>query len=123
MGITFGPKGNFDRLESARLIVEVAEIVVHEADEPHPLAHLLHTDGLARKDLTQIHLPLLEADAATVRHRGRPEGNAVIRADGLGQAEFSEDALEHGKGVGFACARERFTGQQIWLAKSVIVSG
>ena len=66
MGNTFGPNGILDRLEPARLIVEVAEIVVHEGDEPDPVAHLLHPDVLAGKDLTQIDLPALVADPAAV---------------------------------------------------------
>src|SRR5262249_57230255 len=57
-----------DRFQSARLIVEVAEIVLHEGDEPQALGHLRHADILPREHLTEIHLLALQADAATVRH-------------------------------------------------------
>ena len=60
-----------DRLKAARLIVELAEIAIQEADEPDTLAYLLHPDRLARKDLTQIHRPFLK-QMRTIRHGGRP---------------------------------------------------
>ena len=41
------------------------------------------------------------------------EGNAVIGADGLGQAELLENGLEHGEGVGFLGGGERLAGKQI----------
>ena len=57
MGNTFGPNGILDRLEPTRLIVEVAQIVLHEGDEPDALAHLRHADVLPGKHLAQIDLP------------------------------------------------------------------
>jgi hypothetical protein len=36
-----------DRFEPTRLIVEVAQIVAHEGDEPDALAHLGDADALA----------------------------------------------------------------------------
>ena len=39
--------------------------------------------------------------------------HAIIGADGLGQPEPLEDSLEHRKGVGFLCRRERLTGEDI----------
>jgi hypothetical protein len=41
---------------------------VHEGDEPDALADLGHPDVLSRKDVTQIHLPSLEADPTAGRH-------------------------------------------------------
>src|SRR6476661_3267273 len=35
IGNTFGPKGFFDWFESARLVIEVSEIIVHKADQPN----------------------------------------------------------------------------------------
>lgn len=61
-----------DRFQPARLIVEVAEIVLHKGDEPDPLAHLPDADVLAREHVTETDLASLAADTATVRHGGRP---------------------------------------------------
>jgi hypothetical protein len=46
----------FDRLESTRLIVEIPQVVVHEADQPNVFGGLLDTDLLAGKHLTEIDL-------------------------------------------------------------------
>ena len=53
MGNSFGPKRVVDRFESAGLIVDVPQIVVHEGDEPDVLvsAHRLERIRLVR--LTQ----------------------------------------------------------------------
>ena len=69
MGNTFGPNGFVDRFEPARLVVEVAQIVVHEGDEPDALADLRHADVLSGKDVAEIDLPAVEADPAAVGHR------------------------------------------------------
>ncbi len=44
-------------------MVEVAEIIVHEADEPNLLADLLNADALAGEDGAEIDLLPIEADA------------------------------------------------------------
>jgi hypothetical protein len=62
----FRTEGILDRLEAARLVVEVAEIVVHEGNEPDVLGDLLDPDILAGKDLTEVDLPALVADPAAV---------------------------------------------------------
>jgi hypothetical protein len=49
IGSTFGSKGFARELEPACLIVEVAQIIVHEADEPKPILGLFDADGLAAK--------------------------------------------------------------------------
>ena len=41
------------------------------------------------------------------------EGNAVIGADGPGQAELLEDGLEYGESVGFLGGGKRFTSEQV----------
>jgi hypothetical protein len=44
-------------------VVEVAEIIVHEGDEPNMVAHLFDTDTLASENRTEIDLLSVEADA------------------------------------------------------------
>jgi len=51
---------------AARLIVEVAQIVAHERNEPDALAHLRDADILAGEDVAQIHLPRFKADPPIV---------------------------------------------------------
>src|SRR5262249_29471538 len=41
------------------------------------------------------------------------EGNAVVGADGLGQAELLEHGLEHREGVGFLGGGEGLAGEQV----------
>lgn len=53
-----------NRLEAAGFVVEEAEIVVHEADQPDAVGDLLHSDALASEDLADIDLELSDADAA-----------------------------------------------------------
>ena len=48
-------------------MVEVAEIVVHEAYKPNLIAHLFDADGLAGEDGTDYFLAI-EADAAACGH-------------------------------------------------------
>jgi len=59
-------------------VIEVAEIVVHEADEPSLLAHLLDADALAGEDDTEIDLLPIEADAPACSHGGGPVVERVI---------------------------------------------
>jgi hypothetical protein len=46
----FRAERTLDRFQPARLIVEIAQIVPHEGDEPDALAHLRHADVLAGKE-------------------------------------------------------------------------
>jgi hypothetical protein len=46
--------------EPAGLVVEVAEIIVREADQPNAVVSLLDADGLAGEHLTEIDLWLLK---------------------------------------------------------------
>ena len=45
-------------------MIEVAEIVIHEADEPNLLADLLDADALAGEDGAEIDLLAIEGAAA-----------------------------------------------------------
>lgn len=54
--------------ESARLIVEISQIVVHEADEPYVVVGLLDADGLSGEDLAEGDLLAIVADAAAGGH-------------------------------------------------------
>ena len=76
---TLGPKGFWIGFEPACLVVEVAEIVVHEADEPNPIVGLFDADGLAGKDLAEIDLLAVEADAAARGHRAVRCGTAIFQ--------------------------------------------
>jgi hypothetical protein len=49
-------------------VVEVAEIVRHEAHEPDSVPHLRHPDILPGEDVTEIHLAAIETDASAVCH-------------------------------------------------------
>jgi hypothetical protein len=61
MGNSFAP-----RFESAFCVIEVPQIIIHEADEPKPVFDLFDAaDALSCKDLAQIDFAGLEADAAT----------------------------------------------------------
>jgi hypothetical protein len=44
-------------------VIGVSEIIVHEADEPNVLAHLLDADALAGEDDTEIDFLPIKADA------------------------------------------------------------
>jgi len=46
----FRSEGILDRFEPACLVVEVAEVIVHKADEPNLLADLLDAEALASED-------------------------------------------------------------------------
>lgn len=46
--------------ESACLVVEVSQIIIHEADEPEALIGLFDTDGLVGEDLAEIDFSLFE---------------------------------------------------------------
>src|SRR5947199_8088855 len=55
------------------LIVEEAQVVVHEADEPDVVSDFSHADVLSRKDLTEVDLAPSEAQAAALGHGDRSE--------------------------------------------------
>ncbi len=59
-------------------MVEVAEIVVHEADEPNLLADLLDADALAGEDGAEIDLLAIEADAPACGHGDGPVVEWVV---------------------------------------------
>jgi len=59
--------------QPAGLVVEVSEIVMHEADEPNAVVGLLDSDVLAGKDGAEIDLSLLVAYAAAGR-----EGDCLV---------------------------------------------
>ena len=52
IGNTFGPNGLLIGSSLAGLVVEIAQIVVHEGDEPDPLTDLCDPDVLPLKHLT-----------------------------------------------------------------------
>jgi hypothetical protein len=64
-------------------VVEVAQIIIHEADEPNLLADLLDADELAGKDGAEIDLLTIEADSAAC---GDCDGLIVERVVEVGQA-------------------------------------
>ena len=51
--------------------------------------------------------------AEVEQRTGAGESNAIVSADGVGQAELLEYAFEHGEGIGFLGGRERLAGDQI----------
>jgi len=62
------PEGAIERFQPAGLVIEVAEIVIHEGDEPDLIAHLFDADALAGEDEAEIDLLAVEADAAACGH-------------------------------------------------------
>src|SRR6516165_10359456 len=75
----FRSKRILDRFQPARLVLEVAQVVLHEGDEPDPLAHLADAHVLPRKDVAQIDLPALETNPAAMR-----DGDGVV-VEGVGE--------------------------------------
>lgn len=61
--------------QPAGLVVEVSQIVVHEADEPDVVAGLLDADGLSVEDGTEIDLALMEANTAACGDDQRLRGD------------------------------------------------
>jgi len=56
MGYTFGPKGVVKRLQSFLLQINVAEIVLHKADEPNTFFDFFKANCLTSKYRTEINL-------------------------------------------------------------------
>ncbi len=54
IGNTFRAERIFDRLDSSHLVVEVAQIVLHEGDEPDALADLRDAHVLPGEDVTEM---------------------------------------------------------------------
>ena len=59
----FSGEGVGRALDPTALIVEEAEVVVHEADEPDVVSDFPHADVLSRKDLTEVDLGSSEAQS------------------------------------------------------------
>ncbi|WP_158231375.1 hypothetical protein [Bradyrhizobium sp. C9] len=53
--------------EPARLIVEVSQIIIHEADEPNPVIGLFNSDDLTSEYLAEIDFLPVEADPTAGR--------------------------------------------------------
>ncbi len=64
-------------------MVEVAEIIVHKADEPNVLADLLDANALAGEDGAEIDLLAIEADAPACGHG---DGSVVEGVIQVGQS-------------------------------------
>jgi hypothetical protein len=69
IGNTFGPKRALKRFEPAGLVVEVSQVVVHEADGPDVVVGLVDSNLLAGEDRAEVDLALLVADATASRDR------------------------------------------------------
>jgi hypothetical protein len=54
-------------------LIEEAQVVLHKAHQPHPVADLLDADVLAGKDGAEVDLALADADAAAMG-----DGNGAI---------------------------------------------
>jgi hypothetical protein len=98
----FSSEGVWSALDPAALIVEEAQVIVHEAGQPDVIGDFSRPDVLTRKDLTEIDLASCEAQAAALgdgdRHvverivqllqagigpqRGRVELSGVAHRDG-----------------------------------------
>ena len=86
-------------------------------------AVLLRMAWLDALDLDAEPQPPHRELAAAEERIGACEGNAVVGADGFGKAVLLENGLEHRERIGFLGGGERFAGEQISTAKSVMVSG
>ena len=71
IGNTFGPKGLSIGSSLTRLVVEVAQVVLHEGDEPDRSLDLRDADLLPGEDVTEIDLAGFPADPAAVGHHDR----------------------------------------------------
>jgi hypothetical protein len=52
-----------------RLVIEGAQVVLHEGHEPDLLRHILDANGLTREGMTQIDLAPAETDTAAADDR------------------------------------------------------
>ena len=65
------PERVVEGLQSFLCPIDKAEVVVHEAEEPHAIIDFLDAAGLTRQTSAEIDLLALEAQAATVGHDNR----------------------------------------------------
>ena len=79
--------------EPACLIVEVSQIIVHEASQPDMVLDLFDADGLAGKDKTEVDLLAIIADAAA---GGDDDGLVVKRIIKIGQAGIGKSVIVNG---------------------------
>ncbi|WP_065008979.1 hypothetical protein [Mesorhizobium sp. AA22] len=61
MGTPFGPNG-LSSGSSLHLIVEISQIIVHEASQPDSVLDLFDADGLTGKDEAEIDILAVETD-------------------------------------------------------------
>ena len=66
--VTLSAERDLDGFEPAGLVVEIAEIVIHEGDEPDILADLFDAHLLPSKYDAEIDFLPIEADAPARRH-------------------------------------------------------
>lgn len=71
-------------------MIKVAQIAVHEGDEPDFIAHLLNPHVLSGEHLTEVDLSLVEADAGAL---GDGDGAIVKRV-----VKFAQTAIARGEG-------------------------
>jgi hypothetical protein len=69
MGNTFGSNGLSDWLESACLVIEVAQVVVNEGEQPYLVADLFDSDALSGKHLAEVDSAFANADAPAMGDR------------------------------------------------------
>ena len=67
MGDTARTERVFEWLQSSLLQVDIAEIIVHEADEPDALIDLLDAERVTCKDDRDIDLLAMQADRRKLR--------------------------------------------------------
>ena len=67
-----------DWLQSAGLGIEVAEVVLHKADEPDTVRDLLDADLLAGEDGGEVDLPSFVADPPTARDQRGPIMKGIL---------------------------------------------
>jgi hypothetical protein len=61
----------FEWFEHRSLQIEVAQIIIHKADQPDIVLHFLDADGLTGKHRAEIDFFLAETNAAAVRDDNR----------------------------------------------------
>src|SRR6266568_1109669 len=114
----FWAKRVVERLQSFFLQINVAEIVIHKADQPNTFFDLLDTDSLPREDSAEINFFAVETDTSAV---GDVDGAVVKRIIKFRQAALFKQALKGGKSKSFTGRFEGFTEEEI--ARGVIRDG
>ena len=59
----------FGSRSEGKLIASIAQIVLHEGDQPDPVPDLRHADILAREGVAEIDLPALKNKSACTESR------------------------------------------------------